>query len=90
MGHHGLKIDFSGIILGGFDPKITTPMSIRVRNLTFDQFLKIFRKVRKMRKNRPKIVLNRSKNKDLDASIFYVPWRPGVRFYQGSSSRYKI
>ena len=44
MGHHGSKIDFSGIILGGFDPKITIPMPIRVRNLTFDQFLKIFRK----------------------------------------------
>ena len=45
MGHHGSKIDFSGIILGGFDPKITIPMQIRVRNLTFEQFLKIFKKM---------------------------------------------
>ena len=47
MGHHGSKIDFSGIILGGFDPKITIPMQIRVGNLTFEQFLKIFKKIEK-------------------------------------------
>ena len=75
MGHHGSKIDFSGIILGGFDPKITIPMPIRVRNLTFEQFWKIFRKNTKMTKNvffqnRPKIVLNQSKNQNLDFFIF--------------------
>ena len=36
------KIDFSDLVLGGFDPKITIPTSIRVGSLTFDQLLKIF------------------------------------------------
>ena len=44
MGPHASKMDLDGIILGGFDPKITILMSISVRNLTFDRFLKIFEK----------------------------------------------
>ena len=44
IGPRASKIDLNGIILGGFDPKITILMSISVRNLTFDRFLKIFEK----------------------------------------------
>ena len=67
------KIAFSDLILDGFDQKITIPTSIRVRNHTFDQFLKILlnfdnfqKNVEKMFfQNRQKIVLNRSINQNL-------------------------
>ena len=42
MGHRGSKIGFDGIIGTDFDLKIIFPPSIRVRNVTFDRFLKIF------------------------------------------------
>ena len=42
MGHRASKINFNRIIGTDFDLKITFPMSIRVRNVTFDRFLKIF------------------------------------------------
>ena len=44
MGHRGSKIGFDGIIGTDFDLKIIFPRSIRVRNVTFDRFLKIFEK----------------------------------------------
>ena len=47
MGHRGSTIGFDGIIGTEFDLKITFPPSIRVRNVTFDRFLKIFGKNRK-------------------------------------------
>ena len=50
MGSRTSKIDFSDFILDDFAPKITIPTSIRVRNLTFDQFLKIFGKFEKKKK----------------------------------------
>ena len=44
MGHRGSKIGFSGINRDGFFMKITFPMSVCVKNITFDQFLKILEK----------------------------------------------
>ena len=41
MGHHAVKITFSGLILDGFNPKITFLTPIRLRNITFDHFLMI-------------------------------------------------
>ena len=52
MGHRGSKIDFNRIIGTDFDLKITFPTSIRVRNITFDRFLKIFTKNRKFAKKK--------------------------------------
>ena len=54
MGHRGSKIGFDGIISTEFDLKITFPPSIRVRNVTFDRFLKIFEKNRKITKKMKK------------------------------------
>ena len=69
MGPRGSKIDYDGTIRTVFDLKITFPTCVRVKNITFDQFLKIFtnfqKNVEKMIfQNRPKIVLNRSKNQN--------------------------
>ena len=36
MGPRRSKIDFEGIILAGFEPKITFSIAIRVRNVTFE------------------------------------------------------
>ena len=44
MGRRGSKIGFSGINRDGFFMKITFPMSVCVKNITFDRFLKIFKK----------------------------------------------
>ena len=41
MGPRGSKIDFSSLILGGFDPKIMISTSIRARNITCDDSSKI-------------------------------------------------
>ena len=75
MGPRASKIDFDRIILDGFDPIITFMRSVCVRNTTFDRFLKIFENLEKSMKksnfqNRQKIVLNRSKNKNLDFYFF--------------------
>ena len=35
MGPRGPKIDYTGTILTVFDPKITSPTSVRVKNITF-------------------------------------------------------
>ena len=43
MGRRRSKVNFDGIILGGFDPQTTFLTSIGVRNITlsdFDDFLK--------------------------------------------------
>ena len=42
MGPRASKINFSKLNLHGLNPKNMIPMSIRVRNDTFDRFLKIF------------------------------------------------
>ena len=41
-GPPGSKIGFSSFNLDGFDTNNMIPTSIRARNITFDQFLKIF------------------------------------------------
>ena len=46
----GSKIDYDGTIRTVFDLKITFPTCVRVKNITFDQFLKIFTKFQKMSK----------------------------------------
>ena len=56
MGPRASKIQDHGIILTDFDPKITFPTSIRVRNVTFDRFLKIFGKKSKNRRKNRKII----------------------------------
>ena len=38
MGPRASKIDFDGIILDGFDMKITFSTSICIKNRTFDRF----------------------------------------------------
>ena len=43
MGPRGSKIDYDGTIRTVFDLKITFPTCVRVKNITFDQFLKICR-----------------------------------------------
>ena len=60
MGHRASKIGFSGINRDGFFMKITFPRSVCVRNITFDRFLKIFKKNKKCQKNI--IFLKSSKN----------------------------
>ena len=76
IGHRGSKIGFSGINRDGFLMKITFPRSVCVRNVTLDRFLKISeKKIKKMSKisffqNRQKIILNRSKNQNLDLLFF--------------------
>ena len=59
MGHRGSKIDFNRIIGTDFDLKITFPTSIRVRNITFDRFLKIFTKNRE-KKNGENMIFSKS------------------------------
>ena len=48
IGPRGLKIDYNGIIRTVFDPKITFPTCVRVKNVTFDRFLKIFKKIKQI------------------------------------------
>ena len=50
MGPRGSKIDYDGTIRTVFDLKITFPTCVRVKNITFDQFLKIFANYRKFSK----------------------------------------
>merc|ERR1712078_638437 len=69
MGHRGSKIGFSSIDRDGFFMKITFPRSLSVRSIAFDSFLKICTKnIKKNKKyqNRQKIILDRSKNKNID------------------------
>ena len=69
MGPHGSKIDYNGIIRTVFDPKITFPTCVRVKNNTFYQSLKIFTKFKKKSK---KCVLNQSKNKNINFYFFLI------------------
>ena len=99
MGSCTSKMDFSDFILDGFDPKITFPPSIRVRNIIFDRFLKIFGNYEHFKKNieknvffqnHPKIVLNRSKKQNCPIFRYryrYISVDPAVRYVLYVSSR---
>ena len=60
MGRRGSKIGFSGINLDGFFMKITFSRSVCVRNVTFDRFLKIFKKIGNFRKREEKMIFLKS------------------------------
>ena len=64
MGHRGSKIGFSGTNLDGFFMKITFSKSVCVRNVTFDRFLKIFKKSEIFKNMSTKLIfLKSSKNR---------------------------
>ena len=75
MGRCGSKIVFSGINRDGFFMKITFPRSDRVRNVTFDRFLKIFEQ-------------NEHSQKHLEKMIFLKPPKNRSEPVKKSKSRF--
>ena len=89
MGPRASKIDFEGINLRVFDPKITFSTSIRVRNLTFPWLLKvfgnqIFQKITKTQKcsRNGSPWLENQHLRDQNASFFRAGAHGGRRFGQ--------
>ena len=89
MGSRTSKIDFSDFILDGFDPKITFPPSIRVRNITFDRFLKIFGNYEHFKKNVEKMIFSPNIFKNRSKVMFLTQMDVEIVIFGSKPSRMK-